>query len=456
MIRSSTLSGKKVGVFGLGRSGFSAVRSLEAGGASVYAWDDNLVNNINTEIPLKNLYNIDLHGFGGLVVAPGISLTHPKPHPLVIKAKESGVDIFGDIEIFGRSRAKLPPHQVVGVTGTNGKSTTTALLAHVLGECGFSTLASGNIGLPVLEQDPLPDGGVYVFELSSFQLDLTKSLKPEYAILLNLTPDHLDRHGDMAGYVKAKSKLFEMQGKDGVAIINVDDASVKAVGEGLSQTVIPISIKGRIKGGYYVRDGHVLEAIGNVENDLGEIPYNTSLLGEHNWQNILCVIAVAHSMGTKVSLILKAIKSYKGLEHRLEKVDEREGIIFINDSKATNSAATSKALGSFKNIYWIAGGLYKEETLDGLNESLGSVKKAYFIGKDVGMLSDWAENKIVYEKSITLDVAFKNALEDAMGAKGGVILLSPACASYDQFKNYTERGNDFKNLVLNSFGGGSV
>ncbi len=448
MIRSLSFKGEKVGVFGLGQSGLSSVRSLEAGGASVFAWDDNLVSTTSPEIPLENLYKIDLNSFKSLVVAPGVPFSHPEPHPLIKKAKDANVEIIGDIELFGRARGKLPEHIVVGITGTNGKSTTTELLAHVLKGCNFPTMASGNIGLPVLEQEPLPAGGVYVFELSSFQLDLTTSLNPEYAILLNINPDHLDRHGDMDGYIKAKMRLFDMQDKAGKVILNIDDDISKTLMSDEKPNITPISVKEPVENGFYIESGNIFESLGPNLIDLGKIPENNNLLGEHNWQNMLSVIAVARSLGANAGQVFEAIESYKGLEHRLETVGEKSGVKFINDSKATNSAATSKGLEAFANVYWIAGGEFKEENLEGLNESLDSVKKGYFIGRDADQFLNWASGKIPCVKAGDLDLAVTKAFNDALSEGGGDVLLSPACASYDQFKNYQERGVAFKTLAF--------
>lgn len=443
MIRSYTFAGEKIGVFGLGRSGLAAARSLDAGGASVFAWDDNLVSSLNPEIPLENLYNADFGDFNGLVVAPGVPLTHA----LVEKAKAVNLDVFGDIELFGRTRDGLPKHKVVGITGTNGKSTTTALLAHVLDQCQVPTSATGNIGIPVLEQEPLPEGGVYVFELSSFQLDLTSSLNPEYAVFLNITPDHLDRHGGMKGYIKAKKRLLDMQDKDGIVVVNIDDEINKSLTSKIIQRVIPISVKGPVKEGYFIEGGHIFETLNSHKLALGDVPVNPNLRGEHNWQNMLCVIAVARDLGLDAKSIFQALKGFEGLRHRLESLGKKDGVLFINDSKATNSAATSKALQAFDDIHWIAGGEYKEENFDFLTSNLDHVKKAYFIGRDGPQLGDGLGQKIPFTIIENLELAFKKAFQEAKEGGGGVVLLSPACASYDQFKNYQARGDLFINLV---------
>lgn len=455
MIVVGAYQGKRIGVFGLARSGLAACRSLEEGRAVVLPWDDSEGQRSSSPIPPVDLYQENFEDLTSLVVTPGVPLTFPKPHPLVKKAHQAGVPVLGDMELFALARASLPKHKLVAVTGTNGKSTTTALLAHTLNENGLEALGAGNIGIPVLDIDPLPEGGIYVFELSSFQLDLSESLKPEVAIILNVSPDHLDRHGNMSNYVASKRRIFEMQAKDGVAVIGVDDAYGRAMAETFPQKVIPISCEGPVEGGVYVLDGILFDATSGASQKIGPVGTNRALRGKHNGQNAAAVYAAARELGVAPDKILPAFQTFEGLPHRLEIVGEKDGVHFINDSKASNTGSALRSLEAYQNVYWIAGGQFKETSLEMFAPVLGHVKKAYLIGEERRVFVNFLKGKVEFEESVTLDVAVKAAARDAK-KEGGVVLLAPVCASFDQFRNFEHRGETFRKAAHEIIKGGAT
>ncbi len=452
MIVAENMAGKKVGVFGLARSGLAAVRSLQAAGAEVMAFDDDAARLAPVGDAATDLYQADFAGLDALVVSPGV----PGTHPLALKAQKAHLDLIGDMELFARARAGLPMHQLVAITGTNGKSTTAALLAHVIGACGRPVALGGNIGISVLDLEPLPEGGIYVFEVSSFQADLTRSLNSEVAILLNISPDHLDRHGDMACYVSAKRRLFEMQQPGQVAIVGVDDDESRAVAATLSGRVIPISSQTAVPGGVYVLDGMLYDGLDGNPVQVGSIAGIATLRGVHNWQNAAAAYAAARLLGLERDAIFSAFTDFAGLPHRLEIIASRDGVTFINDSKATNTDSAARALEAIDgDIYWIAGGLLKETALDGLGEALGNVRKAYLIGEAAPVLAKFLKDRVAFEKSGTLQAATGAAARDA-AAKGGTVLLSPACASFDQYGDFEERGDAFRAIVADLARGGTA
>jgi UDP-N-acetylmuramoylalanine--D-glutamate ligase len=423
VITAKAFAGKHYAVYGLARSGLATAEALLASGARVTAWDANEEARgkapIGTEI--ANLDEVGLAQFDSLVVTPGLPLNR---HPIVQRAREAGVEIIGDIELFARARPELPPHKVVGITGTNGKSTTTALVHHILKTAGVPTTMGGNIGLPILAQDPLPEGGVYVLELSSYQIDLTQSLDCDVAVLLNITPDHLDRYESFEGYQNSKLRLFEMQwASDHPAVI----------GETLPAR----------RGGLHelVPNSQLLFALDYSDRQ----PNWPALQGPHNHQNAAVTIAVSELLGIDQDLVEQALRTYPGLPHRMERVREKDGVAFVNDSKATNPTATAPALAAFERIRWICGGLAKADNLDECAPSFGHVRKAYTIGEAgelfAGLLSPH------------MDVAECETLERAVGAAaadaeaGDTVLLSPACASFDQFRDFEQRGDKFRELV---------
>ena len=421
MITSGAWSGKRYAVLGLARSGRATVEALLASGAEVTAWDDRE----DARAPFAGCcaigdpLTLDLTDFASVVVSPGVPLnTHPiKPH-----ADSFGVPVIGDIELFAQARAGLPRHKVVGITGTNGKSTTTALTHHILKTAGVPTTMGGNIGLPILEQDALPEGGVYVLELSSYQIDLTYSLDCDVAVLLNITPDHLDRYQSFDDYAASKARLFAMQTPyDHIALVMSDSAVSRQVASELRPyTVIEVTTPAVFPEQY-------------------KWP---SLQGPHNRQNAAAAREAALALGVSVPLIEVGLQTYPGLPHRMERVAEIDGVAWVNDSKGTNTAATAPALASFDNIHWIVGGLAKEAGLGECEAQLGRVKAAYTIGNSGEDFAKLLEGRARVTRSVTLDQAVLDAANDA--EPGDTVLLSPACASFDQFRDFEHRGEVFR------------
>lgn len=422
-----TLEGKPVAVFGLGLSNMAVVKALLAAGAEVKAWDDNEQRRAQAADAGATLYDMahePLDGFSCLVLAPGVPLYHPKPHPVARKARAAGIEILCDLEILHRCGHG---RKTIGITGTNGKSTTTALLGYVLNECGVPAAIGGNIGTAALALDLPLEGGVIVLEISSFQMDLCPNFTPDIAVHMNFSPDHLDRHGDMAGYIAAKRRMFEGAGD---AVIGVDDEDSREMFEDVKKssqrTVYPMSYN----------DGEVA-AISSP-----------ALPGDHNKQNMAAVYHVACLLGLDEGDILAAIKTFPGLPHRQYLTRVIGGVSYVNDSKATNAAATEKALASYEDIFWIVGGKPKEGGLNGLEPYMDRVRHAYLIGEAAEEFAVWLEkNAVSYTRCGTLDVAVSKAHSDAQKHGKGTALLSPACASFDQFSSFEERGNVFTDLV---------
>jgi len=440
VITSPAFRGKRYVVLGLARSGVATVEALLASGAEVTAWDSReearaAVSGVVFADPLE----IDLTGFDGVVVSPGVPLNK---HPIADHARKAGVPVIGDIELFALARPSLPPHKVVGITGTNGKSTTTALIHHILETAGVPTLMGGNIGLPILSQDPLPEGGVYVLELSSYQIDLTFSLDCDVAILTNITPDHLDRYDGFEGYVASKRRLFEMQSIGKTQIFGVDDyqARLTAIAFGLQFHVDELSLErlGNPVPGYALR----LAEISNVP-DQSRWP---SLQGPHNAQNAAAAIESCKALGLTEDQIEQGLRTYPGLPHRMERVAEKGGVLYVNDSKATNATATAPALQAYPKIHWILGGLPKTDDLDDCAPFFGHVLAGYTIGQAGPMFADILRQA---GKSVTESKTLGQAVNDAAAAAkpGEVVMLSPACASFDQFKDYEARGEAFRAAV---------
>jgi UDP-N-acetylmuramoylalanine--D-glutamate ligase len=399
VITARAFSGRRYAVYGLARSGLATVKALLASGGQVTAWDSK--EQARAKAPegaeIANLDEADLSQFDSLVVTPGLPLNR---HPIAKRARDAGVEIIGDIELFARARGELPPHKVVGITGTNGKSTTTALIHHILKTAGVPTTMGGNIGLPILAQDPLPEGGVYVLELSSYQIDLTQTLDCDVAVLLNITPDHLDRYENFEAYAASKERLFEMS--SGAAVRGRDDA-------GLDQSRWP------------------------------------TLQGPHNAQNAAAAIEVCRFLGIGEREMEEGLRTYPGLPHRMERVRDKDGVLFVNDSKATNPTATAPALAAFESIRWILGGQAKTDNLDECAPHFGHVRSAYTIGEAAELFERLLAPHIPVKNCGKLDEAVRQAAQDAKG--GDTVLLSPACASFDQFRDFEDRGDQFKALV---------
>ena len=428
MITARAFAGKHYAVYGLARSGLATAEALLASGANVTAWDAR--EDARAKAPKRgqvaNLDEAGLTQFDSLVVTPGLPLNR---HPIAQRARDMGVEIIGDIELFARARPELPRHKVVGITGTNGKSTTTALIHHILKTAGVPTAMGGNIGLPILAQDPLPEGGVYVLELSSYQIDLTQSLDCDVAVLLNVTPDHLDRYDSFDAYAASKARLFAMQASGREAIIAEDDEQTRAIAEELARS------------GYWRRNKLVSVSRADVK-DQQKLP---ALQGPHNAQNIACAMAACRQLGVTFAAIVKGLETYPGLPHRMERVAKKDGIIFVNDSKATNPTAAAPALAAFESIRWICGGRAKTDNLDECAPYFGHVRSAYTIGEAAELFERLLSPFVPVKNCHELAQAVREAAQDAEA--GDTVLLSPACASFDQFGDFEERGDKFRELV---------
>ena len=422
MIAARAFAGKHYAVLGLARSGLATVEALLASGAKVTAWDDKeeARGKAPAGVELEDFVGDDLSRFDSIVVTPGLPLNR---HPIAQRASEAGVEIIGDIELFARARPELPPHKVVGITGTNGKSTTTALIHHILKAAGIPAEMGGNIGLPILAQDPLPEGGVYVLELSSYQIDLAQSLDCDVAVLLNITPDHLDRYEGFDDYAASKARLFEMQSPGKLAVV---DYRSEADHDVLQQAEDPI-----------------IQFIDDVE--LGDQAAWPSLQGPHNRQNAAAALATCEMLGLTVEQVEHGLRTYPGLAHRMERVAEQGGVLFVNDSKATNPTATAPALAAFEKIRWICGGQAKTDNLDECAPHFGHVLKAYTIGEAGEMFASLLSPHMDVAECVTLDQAVRAAASEANA--GDTVLLSPACASFDQFRDFEARGDAFRAAV---------
>nr|WP_221239415.1 UDP-N-acetylmuramoyl-L-alanine--D-glutamate ligase [Sphingomonas xinjiangensis] len=407
----------------MARSGLASVRALEASGAEVFAWDTSEAARSGLASVADPL-TLDLTGFAGVVVSPGVPLNR---HPIAAHAASFGVPVIGDIELFAQARGGLPAHKVVGITGTNGKSTTTALIDHICRTAGVASLAGGNIGLPILGRDPLPEGGVYVLELSSYQIDLTTSLDCDVAVLLNITPDHLDRYDGFEGYAASKARLFAMQSRGHAAIIGIGDAASASIARQLATSG---------------RSEDLTKIAPGVCMDQSRWP---ALQGPHNAQNALAAIAACEALGIEQAAIDRGLATFGGLPHRMERVATRSGVLFVNDSKATNPTSTAPALSAFGRIHWIVGGLAKTDDLEACRPGFGHVVKAYTIGEASASFADILSPDMPVERSGTLEAAVRSAAAQAQ--PGETVLLSPACASFDQFKDFEARGQAFRDAV---------
>ena len=450
MIAATTFSGRRVALFGLGGSGTATARALIEGGAEVLAFDDNpgsVAAAAAEGIPTGDLRGADWARLSSLVLSPGVPLTHPKPHWSVELARGAGVEVIGDIELFCRERkATAPSAPFIAITGTNGKSTTTALTAHILKSAGRDTQMGGNIGRAVMTLDPLRPDRHYVVECSSYQIDLAPSINPTAGVLLNLTPDHLDRHGTMQHYASIKERL--VAGAE-TAIVGIDDSWCAQIADGLERVgkeVIRISKRLPLTDGYFADGADLMEAVDGRYSRVAFLEGIGSLRGQHNAQNALAAVAACLKVGLELGEIQSGLESFPGLAHRMEQVGRKGHVLFVNDSKATNADAAAPALSSFSRIYWIAGGLPKEGGIEPLRGLFPRIAKAYLIGEAAPAFSATLGESVPYEISGTLQAAVEHAARDAQADPGGeaVVLLSPACASFDQFKNFEVRGEFFR------------
>lgn len=454
MILIPHITGKRYGVVGLGKSGRATVASLLASGAEVFAWDDKEAPRaaVQQEFAAVRMMPVDAWPYAtmaAVVMSPGIVLNHPA----VLAARAHGAEVIGDVELLSRAQ---PDARYVGITGTNGKSTTTTLIAHILQSCGKRVEVGGNLGTPALALAPLGPEGIYVLEMSSYQLDLIEDAVFHVAVWLNISPDHLDHHGSMENYVAAKNRIFDNLGKNDTAIIGIDDAYSEAIArQRIARQwgrVVPISVKEKVTQGVYVADGILHNALTERQHtaDIGSI---TSLQGAHNWQNAAAAYAACRTLGCAHDAIVTAMHTYPGLAHRMQWLGVHAGIRFVNDSKATNADAAEKALLTYDNIYWIIGGVAKEGGIEPLARFFPKIRHAYLIGEAAQAFALTLQGQVPYTVCGTLEKAFAAATYGAKNsvqtpaAETPVVLLSPACASFDQFANFEVRGEAFMRLV---------
>lgn len=453
MIPAHAMQSRQVALFGLGGSGLATARALVAGGAVVTAWDDNpdsVARAAAEGIATGDLRRADWTRFSCLVLSPGVPLTHPRPHWTVDLARASGIEVIGDVELFARERRATVASPFVAVTGTNGKSTTTALIGHVVASSGRDIQVGGNIGTPVMMLEPPAPERYYVVECSSYQIDLAPSINPTAGILLNLSPDHLDRHGTMQHYAEVKERL--VAGSE-TAIIGVDDCYCAAIADRLERTgknVIRISKRMALSDGYFADGRQLMLAEDGRLSGIGSLDGVGSLRGDHNAQNALAAVAACRAVGLDLAEIQAGLSSFAGLAHRMEQVAHLGRVLFINDSKATNADAAAPALSAFSRIYWIAGGLPKEGGIHPLKAFFPRIAKAYLVGEAAPQFAATLGDDVPYEISVTIETAVEHAARDAAedASDEPVVLLSPACASFDQFQNFEKRGEAFRSAVL--------
>jgi UDP-N-acetylmuramoylalanine--D-glutamate ligase len=449
MITLLDIAKQKYAVLGLGKSGMATAATLRASKSDFVVWDDEAAARATAEkagYPVANLNEIELAGYKALVLSPGIPHTHPKPHPVVARFKDAKIPVIGDIELLFRA---CPNATYVGITGTNGKSTTTALVGHIVKNSYRKVQVGGNLGTPALSLQPLGGDGIYVLELSSYQLELMPTNRLRVAVLLNITPDHLDRHGGMNGYIAAKKRIISTVAHQ-TLVLGVDEPETQSI---LSEVrgwrhlqIEEISIKHTVKSGVEVAGTIMVAHRLTGSKNIIDLSMLSTLPGKHNWQNACTAFAVGRALGLTFDQIEKGLKTFPGLAHRQQFVAEIRGVRFINDSKATNADAASKALACYDNIYWIIGGKPKEGGLNGLEPFMPRVRQAFIIGEATDDFAAWCKkNKVPHTACGTLDVATEKAAAQAWKdeVKGAVVLLSPACASWDQFKNFEERGDKF-------------
>ena len=458
MITVRGFSGKRVAVFGLARTGITAARALIAGGAEVVLWDEKAEAReaaMALGLPVVDLQTADWAELDALMLSPGVPLTHPKPHWTAERAKAAGVEILGDVELFARTvnaSAEARRPKVAAITGTNGKSTTTALLGHMVKMAGKDAQVGGNIGVGVLGLEEMHAGAVYVLELSSYQIDLTSSLKADAAVLLNITPDHLDRHGGMEGYVAAKRRIFQNQKAGDTAVIGVDDDWCAHICTELiaanRRTIRPVSAGRAIGRGVYALSGILYDATGERAIEVADLSRAQALPGRHNWQNAAAAYAAAVALGLTPADVAKGLMSFPGLAHRMENLPPIGRVKFVNDSKATNADAARQAMNAIPKFYWIAGGVAKAGGIEPLTDLFDHVEKAYLIGEAAPQFARTLRGRAGAVIADDLAAATEMAYRDALASgEDAVVLLSPACASFDQFPDFEVRGDAFRHIV---------
>ena len=460
MITARSFANKNVAIFGLARSGLSAVRALKRGSANVVAWDDlQAARDVARRegAAIMPFAEWDWNLIDALVLSPGVPLTHPQPHVVVQAARDAKREIIGDVELFAReirpnpSSVSLAP--IIAVTGTNGKSTTTALIGHILASCGYNAEIGGNIGKPVLDLETPRARTIYVLEVSSYQIDLSPGLAPDVSVLTNITPDHIDRHGSLERYAAVKAGLLNQTAQDGLICVSVDDANCSAIYTQLASNgradPVPVSA-GKVLGrGVFVVEGTLYDTQSQRATKVMDLAEAAHLPGVHNWQNAALAYAACRPFVRDTRAIAAAIANFPGLPHRLEEVGRIGKVRFVNDSKATNADAAERALVCYPDIFWIAGGKAKSGGIESLRPYFPRIRKAYLIGEAAATFAHTLDGQLVHEVSDTLDRAFASAFADAAQSDlpSPVVLLSPACASFDQFHDFEDRGNAFRALV---------
>ncbi|MGE0153994.1 MAG: UDP-N-acetylmuramoyl-L-alanine--D-glutamate ligase [Reyranellaceae bacterium] len=449
MIDLAALQKSRFAVLGLARSGLATARALQAAGIDYAAWDDDAAKRDAAQaqgVRIADPLQADWSAMDALVISPGIPHTFPQPHPVASRAKQARKPIIGDIELLARAAAPAGA-KFVGITGTNGKSTTTALIGHVLKQAGRRVEVGGNLGQPALDFAMLGRDGIYVLEMSSYQLELVEHLRCNVAVLLNVTPDHLDRHGGMAGYIAAKRHIFDNQTADDAAVIGIDSEPTRALAEELARQggrkIVRIAVGHQVAGGVYAIDGVLHDGDTGFAVDLRPI---LTLPGAHNWQNACAAYAACRALGVASADIAAGLRSYPGLPHRQERVAEIAGIAYVNDSKATNADAAEKALSSYDTIYWIAGGRPKEGGIEPLRPHFPRLAHAFLIGEAADGFAATLQGAVAFTQCGTLEKALQaaHALAQRERRSGAVVLLSPACASWDQWPSFEARGDAFR------------
>ncbi|MBV8419258.1 MAG: UDP-N-acetylmuramoyl-L-alanine--D-glutamate ligase [Hyphomicrobiales bacterium] len=456
MIAVTVFVGKKVAVFGLGGSGLVSVSALLAGGADVIGWDDDadaVLKATSAGIPTADLRQVDWSKISALVLAPGVPLTHPIPHWTVALARAAAVEVIGDIELFCRERrVRAANAPFVAITGTNGKATTTALVAHLLRSAGRDAQIGGNIGTAILSLAPPEEARAHVVECSSYQIDLAPTLDPSVGVLLNVSEDHLDRHGTLAHYAAVKERLVAGVQADGIAIIGVDDEWCAAAADRVERAgkkLARVSVRRPLRAGLYVQAETIMQAADGAARAIAHIGGIGSLRGVHNAQNAACAACAALALGLSVEAIQQGLISFPGLAHRMEQVGRKNRVLFVNDSKATNADSAAQALACFSDIFWIAGGKAKTGGIASLARFFPRMRKAYLIGEAAADFAAELDGRAPHVIAGTLERAVELAAADAETAEVAepVVLLSPACASFDQYRNFEVRGDKFRELV---------
>jgi len=456
MIPVTSFAGKKVAVFGLGGSGLVSCHALRAGGAEVTAGDDDgkkIAQAAQDGFATADLHQLDWPSIAALVLTPGVPLTHPAPHWSAKLAHAAGVEVIGDIELFCRERNRgVPGAPFVAITGTNGKSTTTALTAHLLASAGHDVQLGGNIGTAILSLEPPAINRMHVIEVSSYQIDLAPTLNPSVGILLNVTEDHIDRHGSLANYAAVKERLVAGVQQDGTAIVGVDDDWCRAIAdrtETAGKRVVRVSVRRPLPDGVHVEGERIILSTNGTTRPVADLDHIGSLRGLHNAQNAACATAAALALGLSPAAVQEGLRSFPGLAHRMEEIGRLGRVMFVNDSKATNADSAAQALACFGDIFWIAGGQPKTGGIGSLAKFFPRIRKAYLIGEAADGFATELEGKVPSIIAGALERAVALAAEDAKASdlNEPVVLLSPACASFDQFRNFEVRGDAFRELV---------